>query len=92
MSADAGVPLTVVVTGATAGLGYWASEQLAAAGHRVVLAARNPERAAAAIESIRSVVRGPRSSTSRSTWPTWTPSAPRRPHSQTGCPTASMPS
>ncbi len=57
MSADAG-RRTVVVTGATAGLGYWASEQLAAAGHRVVLAARDPERAAAALASIGSVVPG----------------------------------
>lgn len=58
MSADGAARRTVVVTGATAGLGYWASEQLAAAGHRVVLAARNPDRAAAALDSIRSVVPG----------------------------------
>lgn len=44
---------TVVVTGASAGLGYWTAEQLAAAGHRVVLATRSPERAAAAERSIR---------------------------------------
>ncbi|ROS73279.1 NADP-dependent 3-hydroxy acid dehydrogenase YdfG [Curtobacterium sp. PhB130] len=43
----------VVVTGASAGLGYWAAEQLAAAGHRVVLATRSPERADAAERSIR---------------------------------------
>ncbi|GAA1492548.1 SDR family NAD(P)-dependent oxidoreductase [Curtobacterium herbarum] len=47
---------TVVVTGASAGLGYQAAEQLAVAGHRVVLATRNPEKAAAAERSIRSVV------------------------------------
>ncbi|SBN63592.1 NADP-dependent 3-hydroxy acid dehydrogenase YdfG [Curtobacterium sp. 9128] len=44
---------TVVVTGASAGLGYFAAEQLAAAGHRVVLATRSPERATAAADSIR---------------------------------------
>jgi NAD(P)-dependent dehydrogenase (short-subunit alcohol dehydrogenase family) len=44
---------TVVVTGASAGLGYHAAEQLAAAGHRVVLATRDRERAAAAERSIR---------------------------------------
>ncbi|MGU3408635.1 SDR family NAD(P)-dependent oxidoreductase [Microbacterium sp. M1A1_1b] len=44
---------TVVVTGASAGLGYHAAEQLADAGHRVVLATRNPERADAAERSIR---------------------------------------
>ncbi|MBF4614623.1 SDR family NAD(P)-dependent oxidoreductase [Curtobacterium sp. VKM Ac-1376] len=44
---------TVVVTGASAGLGYHAAEQLAAAGHRVVLATRDRERAAAAARSIR---------------------------------------
>ncbi len=47
---------TVVVTGASAGLGYHAAEQLAAAGHRVVLATRNPEKAAAAERSIRRYV------------------------------------
>lgn len=51
MSAD--TPRTVVVTGASAGLGYHAAEQLAAAGHRVVLATRDPERGAAAERSIR---------------------------------------
>jgi NAD(P)-dependent dehydrogenase (short-subunit alcohol dehydrogenase family) len=49
-------PRSVVVTGASAGLGYQAAEQLAAAGHRVVLATRNPEKAAAAERSIRAVV------------------------------------
>ncbi|PZE67475.1 MULTISPECIES: SDR family NAD(P)-dependent oxidoreductase [unclassified Curtobacterium] len=47
---------TVVVTGASAGLGYQAAEQLAAAGHRVVLATRNREKAAAAERSIRQQV------------------------------------
>jgi NAD(P)-dependent dehydrogenase (short-subunit alcohol dehydrogenase family) len=49
---------TVVVTGASAGLGYHAAEQLARAGHRVVLATRSPERAIAAERSIRRHVPG----------------------------------
>lgn len=53
MSTEGGAPKTVVVTGASAGLGYHAAEQLARAGHRVVLATRSPERAAAAERSIR---------------------------------------
>jgi NAD(P)-dependent dehydrogenase (short-subunit alcohol dehydrogenase family) len=60
MPADAARPAqprTVVVTGASAGLGYWTAEQLAAAGHRVVLATRSPERALAAERSIRARVR-----------------------------------
>jgi NAD(P)-dependent dehydrogenase (short-subunit alcohol dehydrogenase family) len=51
-------PRTIVVTGANAGLGYHAAEQLAAAGHRVVLATRNPDRAAAAEHRIRQRVPG----------------------------------
>ncbi|KQS07811.1 hypothetical protein ASG04_11500 [Curtobacterium sp. Leaf183] len=53
---DAARPRTVVVTGASAGLGYHAAEQLAAAGHRVVLATRSAERADAAARSIRQQV------------------------------------
>ncbi|MBT1677183.1 SDR family NAD(P)-dependent oxidoreductase [Curtobacterium aurantiacum] len=49
---------TVVVTGASAGLGYHAAEQLAAAGHRVVLATRDGDRAASAERSIRRHVDG----------------------------------
>ncbi|MCS5721335.1 SDR family NAD(P)-dependent oxidoreductase [Herbiconiux sp. CPCC 203407] len=43
---------TVVVTGGTGGLGYWATEQLAAAGASVVIAARTPEKGAAALASL----------------------------------------
>lgn len=56
MSADGA--RTVVVTGASAGLGYHAAEQLAAAGHRVVLATRDRHRAEAAERSIRRHVDG----------------------------------
>ncbi len=63
MSTDVGATVpgpsrTVVVTGASAGLGYFAAEQLAAAGHRVVLATRDRSRAAAAERSIRRHVDG----------------------------------
>lgn len=44
---------THVVTGGNAGIGYFAAEQLAAAGAHVVLAARSPERLATAAHSIR---------------------------------------
>jgi NAD(P)-dependent dehydrogenase (short-subunit alcohol dehydrogenase family) len=49
---------TFVVTGGTGGLGYWASEQLAAAGGSVVIAARNAERGAAALRSLTAQVPG----------------------------------
>lgn len=49
---------TVVVTGANAGVGYFASEQLAAAGAHVVLACRSQERAEAAVSAIRRRVPG----------------------------------
>jgi NAD(P)-dependent dehydrogenase (short-subunit alcohol dehydrogenase family) len=49
---------TFVVTGANAGLGYFTSEQLATAGAHVVLACRNPTRAAAAARAIRGRVPG----------------------------------
>ena len=49
---------TVVVTGGNAGIGYFVSEQLAAAGARVVLASRSRERADAAAASIRHRVAG----------------------------------
>ncbi|MEN0085050.1 MAG: SDR family NAD(P)-dependent oxidoreductase [Leifsonia sp.] len=43
---------TIVVTGATSGIGYFAAEQLAAAGADVVLASRSAARLAAAREAI----------------------------------------
>ncbi|TFB53520.1 SDR family NAD(P)-dependent oxidoreductase [Cryobacterium tagatosivorans] len=49
---------TFVVTGANAGLGYFTSEQLAAAGAQVVLACRNPDRADAALAALRARVPG----------------------------------
>ena len=49
---------TFVVTGANAGLGYFTSEQLAAAGAHVVLACRNSARADAALAAIRGRVPG----------------------------------
>ena len=49
---------TFVVTGANAGLGYFTSEQLAAAGAHVVLACRNPVKADAALAAIRRRVPG----------------------------------
>lgn len=45
---------TFVVTGGNAGIGYFTSEQLAGAGGRVILAARNRDKADAAMGSIRS--------------------------------------
>ncbi|WP_306367781.1 SDR family NAD(P)-dependent oxidoreductase [Nocardiopsis sp. CC223A] len=49
---------TLVVTGATAGVGYFAAERLAGAGARVVLAGRSPERLRTAEAAIRSQVPG----------------------------------
>jgi len=49
---------TVLVTGATSGIGYFAAEQLAGLGARVIVAARNPERASAATASIERHVPG----------------------------------
>lgn len=49
---------TFVVTGGNAGIGYFIGEQLAAAGARVVIAARDAGRADAALAAIRSRVPG----------------------------------
>jgi NAD(P)-dependent dehydrogenase (short-subunit alcohol dehydrogenase family) len=49
---------TAVVTGGNAGIGFHVSRQLAAAGARVVLASRSPEKARAAIERIRAELPG----------------------------------
>lgn len=47
---------TVVVTGSTSGIGYFAAEQLAAAGAHVVLAGRSPDRLEVAAAAIREQV------------------------------------
>jgi NAD(P)-dependent dehydrogenase (short-subunit alcohol dehydrogenase family) len=44
---------TFVITGGNAGLGYFAGEQLAARGARVVLTSRNPQRGEAALSALR---------------------------------------
>ena len=49
---------TVVITGGNAGLGYFTAEQLVSTGAHVVLAARNPGRADAAVRSLRALVPG----------------------------------
>lgn len=48
----------VLVTGATGGIGYFVSEQLAQQGRRVLLAARDPAKAEAALAAIRREVPG----------------------------------
>ncbi|NYI04017.1 SDR family NAD(P)-dependent oxidoreductase [Allostreptomyces psammosilenae] len=49
---------SIIVTGASAGLGLCASQELAAAGHHVVLAVRSVERGEAAAERIRAKTPG----------------------------------
>jgi NAD(P)-dependent dehydrogenase (short-subunit alcohol dehydrogenase family) len=49
---------TFVVTGGNAGIGYFIAEQLARVGAHVVIAARNPDKIAAAIASIEREVAG----------------------------------
>lgn len=49
---------TIVVTGGSTGIGYWACEQLAATGARLVIAARYAPKAQEAITAIRSRVPG----------------------------------
>jgi retinol dehydrogenase 14 len=46
-------PKTVVVTGATAGIGLESAQQIAAEGHRMVLVGRNPEKLERAAEAVR---------------------------------------
>lgn len=54
--------LTILVTGGSSGIGYFVSEQLALAGHQVIIAARNPARAAKAIAAIERQAPGARPS------------------------------
>jgi len=49
---------TVLVTGATGGVGFFTSLELARAGARVVVTGRNPERVAAALRGIRRLAPG----------------------------------
>ena len=76
----------VLVTGASSGIGEAAAAQLAEAGARVHMLARNRERGAAARERVAGVAPAPRSSCISATSPTSTRSAtspsaspPRRP-------------
>jgi NAD(P)-dependent dehydrogenase (short-subunit alcohol dehydrogenase family) len=48
-------PLTVVLTGATAGIGLESALQIAAEGHRLVLVGRSPDRLARAAAEVRAV-------------------------------------
>jgi len=50
---------TVVVTGASSGVGLAAAEQFAAQGDRVAVVGRNQERLAAAVERVRRAAKGP---------------------------------
>lgn len=49
---------TIIVTGGNTGIGYWAAEQLAGAGARIVIAARNVSKTDQAMASIRARVPG----------------------------------
>src|SRR5262245_29623292 len=49
---DSEMDRTVVITGASSGVGLAAAEQLAAEGDEVVVVGRNPERLAAAVQKV----------------------------------------
>src|SRR5262245_17688699 len=50
---------TIIVTGATSGLGLRSAEALAGAGARVLMACRNPEKAEVARAAVAAVATGP---------------------------------
>lgn len=50
---------TILITGANSGLGLRSAEALAAAGGRVLLACRNPDKAAAALDQVAALATGP---------------------------------
>jgi daunorubicin C-13 ketoreductase len=55
---DTPMPRTIVVTGASSGVGLAAAEQFAAQGDQVVVVGRNPQRLAAAVTRVRTAAGG----------------------------------